>query len=132
MNKIRKKISVLKGGGLARLAYPCKIVTLILSDIIGDPLDLIASAPTIPNGDSTETAMAVLKKYCVDADIPYSIKSVLENGIEVRHQQTTEKEQEMIPIGDDGEFDHVKSFIIGRARHIFILWQMENNFIDVL
>lgn len=110
LNTIRKQISVLKGGGLARIAHPCKILTLILSDIIGDPLDLIASAPTIPNRDSKETALAILRKYSIDGDIPCSIKRVLENGKGISPDDT-------IQIGDDGEFSHVRSFIIGRRKY---------------
>ncbi|KAJ8976169.1 hypothetical protein NQ317_002057, partial [Molorchus minor] len=55
LNSLRKRISVLKGGGLAELAYPCKIISLVLSDIVGDPLDFIASGPTISDRDSAES-----------------------------------------------------------------------------
>ena len=48
INCIRKHISLLKGGGLARLAYPATVLTLILSDVIGDDLDVIGSGPTVP------------------------------------------------------------------------------------
>lgn len=111
LNTIRKQISCLKGGGLARLAHPANILTLVLSDIIGDPLDLIASAPTIPNGDTKETALAILKKYSIDDDIPSSIKSVLESGEGL-------SQGDAIPVGVNGEFNHVKSFIIGRLRSL--------------
>lgn len=114
LNTIRKQISVLKGGGLARLAYPCKIVTLILSDIIGDPLNLIASAPTIPNTDSKETALSILQKYSIDDDIPCSIKNVLENGKGL-------VQDGIIQIGNDGQFSHVESFIIGKGMSNSVL-----------
>lgn len=90
------------------------MVTLILSDIIGNPLDLIASAPTIPNWDSKEAAMVILKKYSIDGDIPRSIKTVLDNSGKVFHNESAE-------IGTvDGEFTHVRSFIIGRMKYLVL------------
>lgn len=82
-------------------------MTLILSDIIGDPLDLIASGPTIPNRDSKETALAILKKYSIDGDIPCSIKSVLRDGVGDTNGRLAE-------MGNEAEFGHVRSFIIGK------------------
>ena len=52
INTIRKHISKLKGGGIARLAYPSTVVALILSDVVGDPLDVIASGPTVPDNST--------------------------------------------------------------------------------
>jgi hydroxypyruvate reductase len=48
LNEARQKLDLLKGGGLARMAYPAKVVSLILSDVIGDRIDVIASGPTAP------------------------------------------------------------------------------------
>ncbi|CAK1541057.1 unnamed protein product [Leptosia nina] len=78
LNTVRKQISDLKGGQLAIQAHPAQIVSLILSDIVGDPLDLIASGPTVQNQDSPNAAIDVLKKYCLFENIPTSIKQVIE------------------------------------------------------
>lgn len=65
LNTIRKQISLLKGGGLATLAYPCKVVSLILSDIVGDPLDFIASGPTTPPSPTYQRKQSTLYRNIV-------------------------------------------------------------------
>src|SRR5277367_2468867 len=63
INCVRKHISRIKGGQLARLAYPATLLTLILSDVIGDDLDVIGSGPTVPDHSTLSDARAILKKY---------------------------------------------------------------------
>ena len=63
MNTVRKHCSQIKGGNLARLAAPATLITLILSDVVGDPLDVIASGPTVPDPTTVMDAQAVLKRY---------------------------------------------------------------------
>jgi len=63
MNTVRKHCSRIKGGNLARLAAPARLVTLILSDVVGDPLDVIASGPTVPDPTTMADAQAVLERY---------------------------------------------------------------------
>lgn len=65
LNTVRKHISTLKGGGLARLAAPATILALILSDVIGDDLDVIGSGPTAPDPSTFEDAIHVLEKYSI-------------------------------------------------------------------
>lgn len=77
LNKVRRALSLLKGGGLARCAYPAKVVTLILSDIIGDPLDLIASGPTVCSETLPEEVWSILDRYNLSATLPSSVKEVL-------------------------------------------------------
>ncbi len=63
LNTVRKHLSVVKGGGLLRACRAGELVTLILSDVLGDPLDLIASGPTVPDTSTIGDAIDVLRKY---------------------------------------------------------------------
>ena len=63
INCVRKHISAIKGGQLARLAYPATLLTLILSDVVGDDLDVIGSGPTVPDRSAIADARAILSKY---------------------------------------------------------------------
>ncbi|KYM95787.1 Glycerate kinase [Cyphomyrmex costatus] len=77
LNTVRQKLSLVKGGGLARMAYPASVVTLILSDIVGDPVDLIASGPTVYNPRTPEHAVAILKKYNLFQSLEGNLKTVV-------------------------------------------------------
>ncbi|MBQ2160249.1 MAG: glycerate kinase [Firmicutes bacterium] len=63
MNTIRKRLSGVKGGRFAELCAPAKVFSIVLSDIIGDPLDMIASGPTYPDSSTCEEAINIAKKY---------------------------------------------------------------------
>jgi hydroxypyruvate reductase len=67
INIIRKHLSQIKGGQLAKLAYPSTLVTLILSDVVGDSLDSIASGPTVADSSTVADAEAILDKYALSA-----------------------------------------------------------------
>jgi glycerate 2-kinase len=71
LNTVRKHLSLIKGGQLAAAAYPATLVTLVLSDVIGDDLDVIGSGPTVGDRSTTAQAQAVLRKYgvSVSADV---------------------------------------------------------------
>ncbi|XP_048874404.1 glycerate kinase [Brienomyrus brachyistius] len=77
LNTVRRALSQLKGGGLAHCAHPAKVVALVLSDVIGDPLDLIASGPTVPFEAGPEEAWQVLERYRLNDSLPVSVKEVL-------------------------------------------------------
>jgi hydroxypyruvate reductase len=66
INAVRKHLSQVKGGHLARLASPATVATLILSDVVGDPLDVIASGPTVPDPATVADAREVLARYAID------------------------------------------------------------------
>lgn len=70
LNTVRKHISKVKGGRLAEITYPAKIISLILSDVIGDRLDVIASGPTAPDKTTYNDALRVLEKYQLLKRIP--------------------------------------------------------------
>ena len=80
INCIRKHISLVKGGQLARLAYPATVLTLILSDVIGDDLDVIGSGPTVPDRTTFLDARAILEKYAIWAGVPAAIRERLSSG----------------------------------------------------
>jgi glycerate 2-kinase len=63
LNTVRKQLSRVKGGGLARACRAGRLITLIISDVLGDPLDVIASGPTVPNSTSAADALVVLERY---------------------------------------------------------------------
>ncbi|MBN1286232.1 MAG: glycerate kinase [Anaerolineae bacterium] len=77
INAIRKHLSQIKGGHLAHLAYPATVVSLILSDVVGSPLDVIASGPTVPDGATFADARAIIARYGIAGDIPASITAHL-------------------------------------------------------
>ncbi|NAW60091.1 MULTISPECIES: glycerate kinase type-2 family protein [unclassified Vibrio] len=66
MNCVRKHLSALKGGRLAKLAYPAQVVTLAISDVPGDELSVIASGPTVPDATTRFDALAILERYQID------------------------------------------------------------------
>ncbi|XP_046880581.1 glycerate kinase isoform X1 [Hypomesus transpacificus] len=77
LNTVRRALSLLKGGGLAHSAHPAQVVALVLSDVIGDPLDLIASGPTVWSEVWPEDVLAVLEQYGLSSSLPTSVKEVL-------------------------------------------------------
>src|SRR3972149_1943635 len=79
INTLRRHLDRVKGGGLAR-ATKAKIVSLILSDVIGNPVEAIASGPTAPNPTPKEDALAILQKYNLENPVPISIIQTLESG----------------------------------------------------
>ena len=63
INTIRKRLSAVKGGRFAQLCAPAKVYAIVLSDIVGDPLDMIASGPAYPDSSTCEQALAIAEKY---------------------------------------------------------------------
>lgn len=80
INCVRKHLSTLKGGGLARLVAPRKLLTLVLSDVVGDPLDVIASGPTVADPTSFVEALAVIGRYQLLQRLPAAVRQRLEQG----------------------------------------------------
>jgi hydroxypyruvate reductase len=82
INCVRKHISKIKGGQLARLAYPASLVTLILSDVIGDDLDVIGSGPTVPDPSTFADARAIVEKYRLWNKLPAAVRDRLASTAE--------------------------------------------------
>jgi glycerate 2-kinase len=75
INTIRKRLSVVKGGKFAKLCEPAQVFSVVLSDIIGDPLDMIASGPAYPDKSTSEQALNIVKKYNIS--IPKEVEELL-------------------------------------------------------
>ena len=88
INAIRKHISRIKGGRLAEASWPARLVTLILSDVVSDPLDVIASGPTVPDESTFEDCLAIVKKYKLKSKVSPSIRNYLHEGAGGRKEDT--------------------------------------------
>ena len=80
LNTVRKHLSRIKGGGLARACQAGRLITLIISDVIGDPLDVIASGPTVEDSSSPQQALAILERLDPARIVAASIYRHLENA----------------------------------------------------
>jgi len=78
INTLRRALDRIKGGGLAKRAFPARVATLILSDVVNSPLEAIASGPTVPNPTNNKDALAILKKYNLLTQVPRAIVDTLE------------------------------------------------------
>ena len=81
INTVRKHLSRAKGGGLARLAYPATVVSLILSDVVGDDLNVIASGPAVPDTSTFTDAREVFSKYDIWHQLPGSVQTRIQQGL---------------------------------------------------
>jgi glycerate 2-kinase len=103
INAIRKHISSSKGGQMARAAFPATTVNLMLSDVVGDRMDVIASGPFVPDSSAFKDAWQILSRY--NLSIPKSVREYLEKGLKGEVPETPKK--------GDPVFRKVHNFIIG-------------------
>lgn len=108
LNAVRKHLSMLKGGRLAALAYPATVVGLLLSDVAGDPPDVIGSGPTAPDLSTFVEAIAVLNKFDLWKRVPATVRARLEAGARGEIAET--------PKPSDPLFDNVHNVVIGSNR----------------
>ena len=108
INAVRKHLSAFKGGWLAKKAYPATLLNLVLSDVMGDPLDSIASGPTVPDTSTFSDARKILEKYDLWLKMPVSIRKILSEGERGLLQET--------PKPNDFVFEKVHNFVIGNNR----------------
>ena len=105
INTVRKHISWMKGGWVAKWAYPSTVIALILSDVVGDQLDVIGSGPTVPDPSTFEEAWEILKKYGLLNEIAPSIRKHVQSGREGKVEET--------PKPGEAAFDKVSNILIG-------------------
>ncbi|KAG8436118.1 hypothetical protein GDO86_007287 [Hymenochirus boettgeri] len=114
LNTVRRALSQLKGGGLARAAYPAQVVSLILSDVIGDNLDIIASGPTVFCTQKKQECLQILSKYSLLDSVPKVLEQALLN----------------IPQAPaNNGFSHVHNFLIG--SNLIALKEAEKKSLEV-
>jgi glycerate 2-kinase len=108
INAIRKHISRIKGGQLARLAAPATVEALLLSDVIGDNLDVIGSGPTAPDVSTFAVAGGVLDKYAIRSQVPAAVRERIERGERGEIAET--------PKPADPVFRRVRNTVVGGNR----------------
>ena len=108
INTVRKHLDEIKGGGLARAAYPADVVTLILSDVVGDPLEFIASGPTVPDRSTYREAQEILRNIPKEYPIPETITRHIEMGTAGKIPQNPEPGAAI--------FDKVCNVLVGSNR----------------
>lgn len=97
MNTIRKRMSAVKGGKFAKLCQPAKVFSIVLSDILGDPLDMIASGPAYPDSSTAEEAKAIAKQY---------------------NLTLTDKMKELLEIETPKQLDNVTTHVTGSVKQL--------------
>lgn len=108
VNAIRKHLSQVKGGRLARLAHPSTLISLILSDVVGDELDSIASGPTVPDGSTFGDCLEILQRYGIRDRIPAAARRYLERGARGEVEET--------PKAQDPVFRRVQNTVVGNNQ----------------
>ncbi len=88
LNAVRKHLSRLKGGRLAQIAAPATVVALIVSDVVGDRLDVISSGPTAPDTSSFEACLEIVHRYSLEPELPEPIMAHLRGGASGEHDET--------------------------------------------
>ena len=105
INTIRKHLSLIKGGGLARAAYPATIISLILSDVVGDDLDIIASGLTVADTGTFKECEDIIRSYGIALKLPKNVLDHIKKGCAGEIPET--------PKPDEPCFKRVKNLIIG-------------------
>jgi len=105
LNVIRKHLSRVKGGWLAIMAQPAQVVSLIISDVVGDKLDTIASGPTVPDTSTWNDVKQIIEKYDLNSELPEKVKALITRGLQKDIAET--------PKGQEPAFKRVWNILIG-------------------
>ena len=105
MNTVRKHLSAVKGGNLAMAAAPATVISLLLSDIVGDPLDMIASGPTVPDSSTFADCWQIVKEFNLEGKLPPRAEARLRAGLAGRIPET--------PKADSPGFQKCQTTVVG-------------------
>lgn len=105
LNVVRKHLSGIKGGWLARKVHPCTSIAIVISDVVGDALDSIASGPLYPDQSTFDDALAVLRRHGLVDRVPTNLVNILKKGDSGKLPET--------PKQGDNCFKRVHHFVIG-------------------
>lgn len=108
VNAVRKHISKVKGGRLAQLAAPATLISLILSDVVGDSLEAIASGPTVADPSAYADCLSIIRRYSLREKIPPAVLDLLARGARGELDET--------PKPGSSAFRTVRNFIVGSNR----------------
>jgi hydroxypyruvate reductase/glycerate 2-kinase len=112
LNTVRKHLSRVKGGRLAEIAYPAELISLIISDVIGDKLDVIASGPTAPDSSTFPDALGIIRKYEIEQKIPENVMNLVNKGLKGLIPETPKQGSRV--------FEKVHNIIIGNNHKALI------------
>jgi len=105
INTIRKHTSLIKGGRIARGAYPATLAALILSDVVGDDLDVIASGPTVPDSSTFADCRGIFDQYGIASRLPSAVVDHIASGAAGEVPES--------PKAGDAAFDNTHNVIVG-------------------
>ncbi len=108
INTMRKHLSAIKGGRLAQAAAPAAVVTLALSDVVGDAPEVIASGPTVPDSTTFADCLAIVQKYAIGPLLPPRVRAHLQAGAYGRREET--------PKAGTHDWRHTHHRIVGSNR----------------
>ncbi len=108
INAVRKHLSLIKGGGLAKFSYPATLISLILSDVVGDRLDIIASGPTVADENTYSDCIDIIDRYNLVKKLPKNIVEHFERGVKGDIPET--------PKPGDKIFSKTQNIIVGSNR----------------
>jgi glycerate-2-kinase len=108
INVVRKHLSCFKGGWLAKKAFPASVLNLIVSDVVGDSLESIASGPSVPDSSTFSDVRRVLERYDLWKSAPSSVRKLVLEGEKGVVEET--------PKSDDACFTRVSSVVLGNCR----------------
>lgn len=111
INTVRKHIDVIKGGGLLQYISPAQSVTLVLSDVIGDELSMIASGPTVADPTTYNDAYEILENYNIIAEVPLEVIDFLKKGMQGVYSETLKPDSKILKNNHNQIIGSIKSAV---------------------